>query len=164
MEGVRRHYRLMRENQTMEFARRMLDKYSFDRPRALMTVREAFKELENYVDCSDPDLGLPNPIHMFQTAEGIRRAGHPDWMQLLGLVHDVGKIMFLWGLPSDGQEGTATGDQWALGGDTWVVGCRIPDCAVYPEFNALNPDMNDERYNTGTHAIFAMHIYALGIR
>ena len=24
----------------------------------------------------------------------------------------------------------------------------MPDSAVYPEFNALNPDMSDERYNT----------------
>lgn len=87
-------------------------------------------------------------IHMLQTAEGIRRAGHPDWFQLVGLIHDMGKIMFLWGAEEDGQIGTAEGPQWALGGDTWVVGCRIPDCTVFPQFNALNPDMNDERYNT----------------
>lgn len=87
-------------------------------------------------------------VHMLQTAEGIRRAGHPDWMQLVGLIHDMGKIMFLWGAPEDGQVGTAEGPQWALGGDTWVVGCRIPDCTVFPEFNTLNPDMHDERYNT----------------
>ena len=46
------------------------------------------------------------------------------------------------------QEGTATGDQWALGGDTWVAGCKIPDSCVYPNFNTLNPDMHDERYRT----------------
>ena len=43
----------------------------------------------------------------------------------------------------------ATGQQWALGGDTWVVGCKIPDCVVMPEFNVLNPDMKDPRYTTG---------------
>jgi inositol oxygenase len=48
---------------------------------------------------------LPNLIHMLQTAEGIRKAGHPDWMQLVGLIHDMGKIMFLWGTPEDGQIG-----------------------------------------------------------
>ena len=47
--------------------------------------------------------------------------------------------------------GTAEGPQWALGGDTWVVGCRIPDCAVFPEYNKLNPDMSDARYNTGMY-------------
>ena len=44
--------------------------------------------------------------------------------------------------------GKADGAQWALGGDTWVVGCKIPDCTVFPEFNSLNPDMQDDRYNT----------------
>ena len=58
------------------------------------------------VCCSDPDSSLPNKLHMLQTAEGLRRAGHPDWMQLMGLVHDLGKIMYLWGSPEDGQEGT----------------------------------------------------------
>jgi inositol oxygenase len=42
----------------------------------------------------------------------------------------------------------ADAPQWAVGGDTFVVGCRIPDSTVYPEFNALNPDMADPRYCT----------------
>jgi inositol oxygenase len=114
-----------------------------------MAIEEAFEELEEYVDASDPDLDLPNLLHLLQTAEGLRRAGHPDWLQLTGLLHDVGKIMFLWGASEDGQDGRSpNGKQWALGGDTFVVGCKIPECAVFPEFNRLNPDMNDERYNT----------------
>jgi len=115
-----------------------------------MTIEEAFAELENYVDASDPDLDLPNLLHLLQTAEGIRRAGHPDWLQLTGLLHDMGKIMFLWGNGDDGQDGySPNGKQWALGGDTFVVGCKIPDNAVvFPEFNELNPDMCDSRYNT----------------
>jgi inositol oxygenase len=28
------------------------------------------------------------------------------------------------------------------------VGCRIPDCTVLPELNALNPDMSDPVYST----------------
>jgi inositol oxygenase len=62
----------------------------------------------------------------------------------------MGKIMFLWGNGEDGQDGySPCGKQWALGGDTFVVGCQIPDDAVvFPEFNALNPDMHDSRYNT----------------
>lgn len=91
------HYKLMRKNQTLEFSQRMAEKYSFNHPRARLTVREVFKILETYVDSSDPDVSLPNMVHMFQTAEGIRKAGHPDWFQLVGLIHDMGKIMFLWG-------------------------------------------------------------------
>ncbi|MCL4145048.1 UNVERIFIED_CONTAM: hypothetical protein GTU68_023098 [Idotea baltica] len=33
-------------------------------------------------------------------------------------------------------------------GDVFIVGCKLPDTCVYPEFNALNPDMQDQRYNT----------------
>ncbi len=53
--------------------------------------------------------------------------GHPDWFQLVGLIHDLGKIQFLWGRPEDGLEGGENGKQWSLGGDTWVLGCKLPD-------------------------------------
>lgn len=146
------HYRDMRMNQTVAFYEKMEKKYDFSNGnyRRLMTIEEAFAELEDYVDASDPDLDLPNKLHLLQTAEGLRQAGHPDWMQLTGLLHDMGKIMFLWGTGEDGQDGyDPKGKQWALGGDTWVVGCRIPsDAVVFPEFNKLNPDMHDPRYNT----------------
>lgn len=146
------HYRDMRRFQTVEFYRRMEKKYTFENGafRKLMTIEEAFEELETYVDASDPDLDLPNKVHLLQTAEGIRRAGHPDWFVLVGLLHDMGKIMFLWGSGQDGQDGySPTGKQWALGGDTFVVGCQIPeDAIVFPQFNSLNPDMCDRRYNT----------------
>ena len=33
-------------------------------------------------------------------------------------------------------------------GDTFIVGCAIPNKIVFPEFNKENPDMNDYRYNT----------------
>mmetsp|Transcript_2005 Transcript_2005/g.4516 ORF Transcript_2005/g.4516 Transcript_2005/m.4516 type:complete len:296 (-) Transcript_2005:126-1013(-) len=141
-ETVQRHYKLMREKQTLDFVRRMHKKYN-SCEHGEMSIWEAFEKLKDYVDSSDPDSDSPNLEHMLQTAERIRADGHPDWFQLTGLLHDMGKICFLWGNKEDGQEGTGDGDQWALGGDTWVVGCRIPDCVVFPEFNELNPDMHD---------------------
>lgn len=151
-ERVIQHYKDMRTHQTVEFYNRMENKYSFENGayRRLMTIEEAFLELENYIDASDPDMDLPNLLHLLQTAEGIRKAGHPDWLQLVGLLHDVGKIMFLFGDGSDGQDGySPTGKQWSLGGDTFVLGCSIPnDAVVFPEFNVLNPDMSNPQYNT----------------
>jgi inositol oxygenase len=151
-DRVVEHYRDMRANHTVDFYKRMEKKYDFSdgNYRRMLTVMEAFVELENYVDASDPDLDLPNLLHLLQTAEGIRRGGHPDWLQLTGLLHDMGKIMFLWGTGEDGQDGyNPKGKQWALGGDTFVVGCQIPeDAVVFPEFNKLNPDMSDPRYET----------------
>jgi inositol oxygenase len=146
------HYRDMRQYQTVDFYRRMEEKFNFDNGnyRKLMTIEEAFAELEHYIDASDPDLDLPNKLHLLQTAEGIRRAGHPDWFVLVGLLHDMGKIMFLWGSGDDGLDGySPKGKQWALGGDTFVVGCQIPDDAVvFPQFNHLNPDMHNPLYQT----------------
>lgn len=143
------HYRDMRSNQTLAFSLRMQEKFSFKSGgRAKMTVREAFEVLKSFVDASDPDISLPNMVHMLQTSEKMRELGYPDWMQLCGLIHDMGKMIFLWGTEEDGMQGTADGKQWALGGDTWVVGCKIPDCTIFPKLNSLNPDMKDERYNT----------------
>jgi len=48
--------------------------------------------------------------------------------------------MYLWGTEEDGQIGRSDFPQWGLGGDTWVVGVPIPESAVFPEFNELNPD------------------------
>lgn len=39
--------------------------------------------------------------HLLQTAEAMRRDGKPDWMQVTGLVHDLGKLLFMFG--SEGQ-------------------------------------------------------------
>ena len=73
-------------------------------------------------------------------------------MQLIGLIHDMGKSMCVLpggGLKEDGQYRGAEGPQFALGGDTWVVGCALPShCMVLPEFNRLNADTQDARYNT----------------
>ena len=43
---------------------------------------------------------VPNSVHAFQTAERIR-AAHPDkpWFHLTGLIHDLGKVMAVWGEP-----------------------------------------------------------------
>lgn len=48
---VIQHYKDMRANQTVEFYRKMEEKYSFEngKYRKLMTIEEAFAELESYV-------------------------------------------------------------------------------------------------------------------
>lgn len=138
---VYRHYQAMRQHQTLEYVERMEKKwFSFNHDR--LTIQQAFEKLGDYVDVSDPDTSFPNIEHGFQTAEAIRRDGHPDWFQLIGLIHDLGKLIFMWGSPEDGQSGS-TGSQWGLSGDTWVLGCRIPDTVVFPELNKTNTDMKD---------------------
>ncbi len=140
---VRQHYRKMRTNQTLDYVQRMEKKYlAFDKP---MDVWEAVTHLNDLVDVSDPDLNLPNVQHLIQSAEGIRADNRPDWMQLVGMIHDLGKVIFLWGSDEDG---TSHNEQWGMVGDVFVVGCKLPESCVYPEYNSLNSDMHDPRYNT----------------
>lgn len=104
-----------------------------------LTIMEALEKLNALVDESDPDVDVPNAVHAFQTAERIRKV-YPDqdWFQLTGLIHDLGKIMALYGEP-----------QWAVVGDTFPVGCAFGDSIVYRETSfSLNPDLNHEVYST----------------
>jgi len=140
---VRENYRKMRTNQTVEYVQRMRGKYlTFDKP---MHVWDAMEKLNVFVDLSDPDMNLPNLHHLVQTAEGMRADNRPDWMQLVGLIHDLGKCMFIWG---EDEDGTSMKEQWGLVGDIFLVGCKFPNTLVYSEFNDANPDMQDPRYNT----------------
>ena len=94
--------------------------------------------LNDLVDESDPDLDLPNIVHAFQTAERIREE-HPDkdWFHLVGLIHDLGKVMAFYGEP-----------QWCVVGDTFPVGCRPAPSIVFGEESFQeNKDMKDSRYN-----------------
>lgn len=143
--AVKEHYRKMRKNQTVDYVQRMHKQYlKFDKP---MDLFEAMGHLNSLIDVSDPDLDLPNVQHLIQSAEAIRADDRPDWMQLTGLIHDLGKIIYLWG---NDEDGTSQAEQWGMVGDVFVVGCKLPDSCVYPEFNSLNEDMQNEAYNTTT--------------
>ncbi|CAN5152546.1 hypothetical protein BH23BAC1_BH23BAC1_49080 [soil metagenome] len=141
--AVKEHYRKMRSRQTYDYVLRMKAKHlTFSHP---MDLWDAMEKLNDLIDVSDPDLNLPNIQHLAQSAEAIREDKRPEWMQFVGLIHDLGKMMYLWGSDEDG---TSQAEQWGLVGDVFVVGARLPETTVYPEFNELNPDMHVPRYNT----------------
>ena len=135
---VKEFYRLNHTNQTVDFVRAKKAEYlSLDRME--MTVWEALEYMNQLVDDSDPDVDFTQIEHAMQTAEAIRAAGQPRWFQLTGLVHDLGKVLCIWGEP-----------QWAVVGDTFPVGCQFSDKCVYPEFFAANPDADNPAYTTET--------------
>lgn len=135
-ETVKEFYRLNHTYQTYDFVQeKRADYLRFNKKK--MPVWAAFDFLNELVDDSDPDTDLDQLQHLLQTSEAIRADGHPDWMVLAGLMHDMGKVLCLFGEP-----------QWAVVGDTFPVGCAHSDKIVYPEFFAANPDAADERYNT----------------
>lgn len=144
-DSVRNCYQKMRQMQTADQVLRLYSKYSVP-SGAIMTVWAAINTLDSFIDLSDPDMDLPNIIHMFQTAEGLRKAGEPDWMQLTGLIHDLGKCIFLRGCDSDG---TSLKEQWSIVGDTFVIGDPFPESLPYPEFNSLNEDSECQLYPPG---------------
>jgi inositol oxygenase len=121
----------MREKQTILYVTNMIHKWSPTVGDRRMTIKDAFNLLSGFVDVSDPDTGLSNIQHMFQTAEQLRAEKMPDWLQLTGLLHDLGKIMALWGEEADGQ---TVEKQWGICGDTWVLGYNDYEHTVFPEF------------------------------
>ena len=141
--SIRNSYLKLRTNQTLKYNKMIRDKYLVFNNK--MSIWEAIESLDNFIDISDPDINLPNLHHLLQTAEAIRKDGYPDWMQLVGLIHDLGKVIYLKGCDEDG---TSIKEQWGIVGDTFIVGCKIPDSCVYSEFNKFNPDNSNKNYNT----------------
>ncbi len=135
-DTVKEFYRMNHQYQTYGFVMQKREEFlGFGKKE--MTLWDAFDFLNQLVDDSDPDTDLDQLQHLLQTSEAIRKDRHPDWMVLTGLMHDMGKVLCLFGEP-----------QWAVVGDTFPVGCAYSDKIVYPEFFKLNPDYTDESYNT----------------
>lgn len=138
---VKEFYRLHHRHQTVDFVRQKREEYlsglanGHQGPRRQMTIWEALEFLNTLVDDSDPDTSLAQIEHCLQTAEAIRRDGHPRWFILTGLIHDLGKILCLFGEP-----------QWAVVGDTFPVGCAWSESIVFPEFLADNADSDVPQY------------------
>lgn len=141
--AISENYRTARKYQTIKFVKEMHIKYS--NLNLKLGIWNILKQLNDLIDISDPDISHPNLYHAIQTAEMIRNDGHPEWLQLVGLIHDIGKIMYLKG---DDITGTSKKKQWAMVGDTFIVGCKIPDKIIFPEFNCFNLDYHNEKYNT----------------
>jgi inositol oxygenase len=133
---VREFYRLNHRHQTLDFVRAKEAQY-LGKDHRVMGIWEAMEFLNTLVDDSDPDTELTQIEHLMQASEAIRAAGHPRWFILTGLIHDLGKILCLFGEP-----------QWAVVGDTFPVGCRYSDQVVFPEFFQDNPDWHVAEFQT----------------
>lgn len=132
---VKNFYFLNHMGQTLDFVLQKRAEY-LPLQKKQMDIWEAIDFFDTLVDESDPDLDLPQRYHMFQTAEALRRDGCPRWLILTGFIHDLGKILALYGEP-----------QWAVVGDTFPVGCAFSDKVVFPEFFVTNPDFSHPLYS-----------------
>jgi inositol oxygenase len=143
--SVKEFYRLNHTYQTFDFVQQKRSEFlSLNRRR--MGVWEAMEFLNTLVDDSDPDTDLSQIQHLLQTAEAVRADGHPRWLILTGLIHDLGKILCLFDEP-----------QWAVVGDTFPVGCAYSEKIVFHEFFRDNPDWDHPQYRTPL-GIYREHI------
>jgi inositol oxygenase len=133
---VENFYRENHANQTLDFVLAKQAEYT-PLQKKRQGVWETLEYLNSLVDDSDPDTDLSQIEHAMQTAEAIRADGHPRWFQLTGLIHDLGKMLCVFGEP-----------QWAVVGDTFPVGCAYSDKIVYPEFFEANPDRHKPALQT----------------
>ncbi|CAM3417099.1 inositol oxygenase family protein [Parendozoicomonas haliclonae] len=135
-DRVQAFYREHHQKQTHAFALLKRQHYS-QLKQARVSAWEMMERLDTLVDDSDPDISLSQFEHSYQTAEAIRKAGYPKWLQLTGFIHDMGKSLVFWGEP-----------QWAVVGDCFPTGLKYSPTIVYHEHLARNPDSHTPRFNT----------------
>lgn len=137
-DRVKNFYKEQHTKQTMAYNLKARSDFR-STTRAEMTIWQAMEKLNTLIDESDPDTSLSQIEHLLQSAEAIRRDGKPRWMQLTGLIHDLGKLLYFFG---------ARG-QWDVVGDTFPVGCGFDDRIIYgSESFKDNPDYYDEIYSS----------------
>jgi inositol oxygenase len=150
-QTVENFYRINHKLQTYEFVQAMSAKYASG-GLCKMGMWECLEYMDGFVDDSDPDTEFSQMQHALQTAEAIREK-YPDeaydWFCLVGLIHDLGKII--------GHRPTNSQPQWCVVGDTFPVGCAFEKTSnVFPEFFAANPDTNNAKYNT-PNGVYSAH-------
>lgn len=128
-----RHHRLQSYDKAVE----LRDKYTA-RILGPATVWERLMALRNVNDESDADLeGMTQLGHALQTANAIANDGQDeDWI-ILGLIHDLGKIM-----QANGEKPEFTV------GDVYPVGCQFAKSIAYYDYLRENPDWNHPVYST----------------
>ncbi|KAL9074948.1 MAG: hypothetical protein Q9157_004177 [Trypethelium eluteriae] len=136
-DRVKNFYREQHEKQTVAYNLKARNDFK-SKTRAEMTIWQAMEKLNTLIDESDPDTSLSQIEHLLQSAEAIRRDGKPRWMQLTGLIHDLGKLLFFF---------DARG-QWDVVGDTFPVGCAFDEKIIYPDTFKGNPDFDNEIYSS----------------
>lgn len=144
-DRVKQFYEEQHEKQTVAY--NIQARINFKtKTRARMTIWEGLEKLNKLLDDSDPDTELSQIDHAIQTAEAIRRDGKPRWFQLVGLIHDLGKLLYFF--DSKGQ--------WDVVGDTFPVGCKFSKRIILPDSFAKNPDFLNPLYNT-KYGIYSKH-------
>ncbi|KAF6164277.1 hypothetical protein GIB67_010247, partial [Kingdonia uniflora] len=139
-KSVEEFYRMQHIHQSFDFVKNMREEYG-KLDRVEMSIWECCELLNEFIDESDPDLDEPQIEHLLQTAEAIRRDyPNEDWLHLVGLIHDLGKVLL--------HKKFGELPQWAVVGDTFPVGCGYDESIVHNKYLEQNPDYNNPAFNT----------------
>jgi len=137
-ERVSKFYTLQHHNQTVDFVKKQQENYC-KMDKCKMGIWECLEMLDTLVDDSDPDTDCSQLQHALMAAEAIRKK-YPDedWFPVVGLIHDLGKILSL----------KFSEPQWAVVGDTFPVGCKYSEANVFYDTFKENPDYKNPEYQT----------------
>ena len=130
-------YTRLHRDQTLERAGALRRKYAA-RILGRATMRERFEALAGLHDESDADLeGMSQLGHALQTTNAMRRDGlGEDWI-VLGLIHDLGKILLDHGEAPE-----------FVVGDTHPLGCAFSPRIRHFGMLFANPDAGVARYSS----------------
>ncbi len=134
-------YKLNHQNQTYDHALNKINKYCTNHDICKMSIWQAIQKLDNIIDDSDPDITVSQMNHAYQTAEGMRKLyPEQDDLHLIGLIHDLGKVLVL--------DEFGSLPQWSVVGDNYPLGCAFSNKIIYYNYFQLNSDYYDPKYNT----------------
>jgi hypothetical protein len=165
------YYRRYHRIQTVHYARQQRERYlqQFRRGTRQLSIRQALEAARDLDGlpfagggegiAAEPDSSnTNNNCHhvvdlrtvCFATAEALRHAGHPDWVQLIGLIYHLGRTAVLLDDNDDNDDNDNNMVSSSLSGDiVWqhavharVLGVPIPEsfCQTYPECKDSNND------------------------
>lgn len=141
---LRRHYYSLKcATQSVDYVRSMRENYlRFD--ICSMTLKEALDKAR-FIDAGMVEFATAyaSPSNLcsfcFHTAEWLRRHGEPDWVQFLGLVYSLGRVVKLIEprVPSHSED---SAHDWTISTQDWVLGCDLLPSCVSSELSWADQD------------------------
>jgi|SRR5436853_1175673 len=137
-QNVINTYQQKHTHQTVFHTNKMLHDHSYNKNKTPRDIWSTLFLSNDIIDDSDPDINIGQIHHSFQVAERLRHLyPNDEQLHLIGLIHDLGKILLLKDLP-----------QWDVVGDIYPVGCKFSDKIVFSKFFTNNIDNYNYLYNT----------------
>jgi len=145
----RQHYKQSWARQSLDYVLKMREQYSGFRLHK-MNISKALNLMKN-LPCHCFKIKSENVSNnqevsirtfLFTMAEEARLCGHPDWFQLVALIHDLGRVIKVIDASSFQDY------DWTIAIMSRVVGCNPSRSTSFKEFSYLRSDSHDSRYNT----------------